>query len=244
MDVGGVTREYRRRRRPPGAHLLLLGALLMNGLLQTGRLHDDGDGGFWWGPPVFALLMVSALARILLEQYRAYTRVTTAGITARGPLRSRTWAWHEVYDIRVERAPRGSGRMAPQWLTYLYDFQGRRFLLPHLNDWQLDDPYTEVSDLSLATAPYRSLAWEPRPDVEERILVRAAQRKAWTWGAHGALAMMAVMFVVSVGLIVTGRPDHPLLLIGGVPVASGVVLGAVLQWYWASRPPHSPARQP
>jgi hypothetical protein len=243
MDMGGETREYRRRRRPPGAHLLLLGVLMMNGLLQTGRLSAEGDGGFRWAPPVFALLMAAALVRIGLEQYRAYTRVTTAGITKQGPLRARTWAWSEVYDIRVEPVPRGSGRMAPQWLTYLYDFQGRRFLLPHLDDWQLDDPYAEVAELSLAAAPQRSLAWERRPDVEERILRGAARRKAWLWGSYGAVAMMVVMIVVSLGLVLAERPDHPLLLMVGVPVASGVVLGAVLQWYWSIRPPRTGVAQ-
>ncbi|WP_181802864.1 PH domain-containing protein [Streptomyces shenzhenensis] len=242
MDEGGVEREYRKRRKRPWPHLALLGVVFVNALVHLTTDHDEGD--FRWAPPLIGLLMAMTLVRILLEQYRARTRVTSAGITAQGPVRARTWAWSEVYDIRVEHAPRGSGREAPQWLTYLYDYQGRRFLLPHLDDWQLDDPYAEVTELCLAAAPHRSLTWERRPDVEERILRGAARRKAWTWGVYGSAVMIAVMTVVSLALVMTGRADHPLLLIGGVPLACGVALGAVLQWYWDAHPPRSLARQP
>ncbi|MEU9452292.1 PH domain-containing protein [Streptomyces sp. NPDC048277] len=245
MDEGGIEREYRKRRKEPLGRLLLLGVLLVNGVVQTGRFTAGGrEGVDRWGPPVFTLLLVVTMARIALEYFRAHTRVTAAGITAQGAVRARTWTWSEVYDIRVEPVPRGSGRMAPQWLTYLYDFEGRRFLLPHLNDWQLADPYTEVADLCLAAAPHRSLTWERRPDVEERIRQGAVRRKAWQWGSYGAVAMMVLMMVVGFGLIVTERYDHPFLLIVCVPLASGAVLGAVLQWYWSIRPPRSLPRQP
>ncbi|MER6083586.1 PH domain-containing protein [Streptomyces sp. NPDC001833] len=246
MDEGGVEREYRRRRKPPVAYLIVPGLLMMNAFIQTSRVSRDGDGGgigSWWGP-VFALLMGLTIVRIALEQFRARTRVTAAGITAQGPVRARTWAWSEVYDIRVEQSPRGSGRMAPQWLTYLYDFQGRRFLLWHLNDWQLDDPYAEVAELCLAAAPLRSLTWERRPDVEELILRGAARRKAWTWGVYGGLAVFFLSFAVDLWLIVTGRPDHPFVLFVCVPLASGAALALVLDRYWSTRPPRSPARQP
>ncbi|MEU2427416.1 PH domain-containing protein [Streptomyces sp. NPDC007851] len=247
MGDDGVAREYRKRRKLPWAYLGLLGLVLGNAFVQIARFSGDrsgGGAGHRWGAPFFAVLMVAALARVALEQYRAYTRVTAAGITARGPLRVRSWAWSEVYDIRVEQAPRGSGRAAPQWLTYLYDHRGRRFLLPHLDDWQLDDPYAEVAELCLAAAPHRSLTWERRPDVEERIRRGAVRRKAWLWGVHGGVATLVVMLFATVALVITERADHPFLLIVCVPPAAGVVLGAVLQWYWGIRPPRSLARRP
>ncbi|MER7178704.1 PH domain-containing protein [Streptomyces hyaluromycini] len=244
MDEGGVEREYRRRRNPPLGQFLLLGLILLNALIQTGRLSAGPDASrFRWEPPFIVGLLVLAVARIALEQFRAYTRVTTAGITAQGPLRSRTWAWSEVYDIRVEQAPRGSGRTTPQWLTYLYDFEGRRFLLWHLNDWQLDDPYAEVAELCLAAAPHRSLTWERRPDVEERIRQGAVRRRAWTWGACGGVVVFFLAFVVDIWRVVVGRPDHPFVLMLVVPLASGVVLSAVLQWFWSTRPPRSGVAQ-
>ncbi|MEV7390924.1 PH domain-containing protein [Streptomyces sp. NPDC091215] len=247
MDEDGVEREYRKRRKLPWSYLGLLGVVLLNAGLQTTRLFGDGGGGTgpWWVPLCFGVLMLVTLVLVLLALYRAYTRVTSAGITAQGPLRSRTWAWSEVYDIRVEQARRGSRQAAgPQWITFLYDFQGRRFQLPHLNDWQLDDPYAEVAELCLAAAPYRSLTWERHPDVEERILRTALRRKAQLWGCYGALVMAGVMFVVAMALVIAGWGEHFFLLVVCVPVASGVVLSAVLQRYWAARPPRSSARQP
>jgi len=241
-DEAGVEREYRRRRKLPWKYLLLLGAVMGNALLQSARMPDGILYRAAWAALVLA--MVSTVVRIALEQFRAHTRVTAAGITKQGPVRSRTWAWQEVYDIRVQQAPRGTAGLAPQWLAYLYDFEGRRFMLPHLDDWQLDDPYAEVSELCLAAAPLRSLTWERRPQVEERILRRAVGRKAWTWAAYGALAVFIVMMVVDIGMIATEGSDHPFLLFVCVPLLSFGVLGAALQQYWSARPPRSLAQQP
>jgi hypothetical protein len=241
MHDGGVEREYRKRRKVPRTYLLLLSVVMLNALIQSGRVSD---GTQRWIPAVIVLLMVTTVVRIVLEQYRAYTHVTAAGITAQGPVRSRTWAWQEVYDIRVQPAPRGSGRMAPQWITYLYDLEGRRFQLPHLNDWQLDDPYAEVSELCLAAAPYRSLTWERRSEIEERILRRAARRKAWTWAAYGTLIVFFAMLAVDLYRVAVGLPEHMLLLLTCVPLTSLVALGAVLQWYWTTRLPPTLAQQP
>ncbi|MCD9880280.1 PH domain-containing protein [Streptomyces guryensis] len=242
-DTGGIERVYRRRRWPPGPYFVVVGVLCLNALIQVEHTLDD-PYRTGWAAWVFLALMALTVLRVALEQFRAHTRVTAAGITAQGTLRSRTWAWHEVYDIRVEHAPRGSGRTPPQWLTYLYDLEGRRFLLRHLDDWQLADPYAEVSDLCLAAAPYRSLTWERRPQVEERILRRAARRKAWTWAAYGALIMFFAMLVLDIGLVATGRPEHVFLLFVCVPLAFFGVLGAGLRWYWTNHPPRSLAQQP
>ncbi|NUP44986.1 MAG: PH domain-containing protein [Streptomyces sp.] len=233
-DTGGIERVYRRRRWPPGPYFILMGVMCLNALLQIEHNLDDPSGTGWeaW---VFLALMASIVLRVALELFRAHTRVSAAGITAQGALRSRTWAWHEVYDIRVEHAPRGAGRTPPQWLTYLYDLEGRRFLLRHIDDWQLADPYAEVSELCLAAAPYRSLTWERQPRVEERILRRAARRKAWTWAAYGALITFLVMLVLDIGLVVTGRPENEFLLFVCVPLVSFGVLGAALDRYWTTR---------
>ncbi|MFF4506476.1 PH domain-containing protein [Streptomyces sp. NPDC001401] len=247
-DTGGIDRVYRRRRKPPLQQLGLLGLLGANAFFQAGRFSDPythGDGPPGWPPLAFGLLVATTFVRVALEQLRAHTRVTTAGITVQGRLRSRSWTWGEVYDIRVERAPRGWGPQGgPQWLTYLYDFEGRRRLLWHLDDWQLADPYAEVSELCLSAAPYRSLAWEPRLQVEALILRGAARRKAWRWAVYGAIAVLVAMFVVDFWEIVNGGPDHPFLLLVCVPLASFAVLGAVLDRYWTSRPPGSLAQQP
>jgi len=238
----GIERVYRRRRKLPWRYLGLVGLVFLNAMFQAWRTWDDPYAPHW-GTWLFGLFTLVTIVRICLEQFRAHTRVTAEGVTTQGNLRSRTWAWDEVYDIRVVPAPRGSGGMAPQWPPYLYALQGRRFLLPHIDDWQLDDLHTEVSDLCLAAAPAHSLGWERRPQVEERILRRAARRKAWTWAGNGALIALFAMFVLSIGLVATGRPDNLFLLFVVVPLVSFGVFGVALQWYWSARPPRSLAGQ-
>jgi hypothetical protein len=196
-EATGVERVYRRRRRLPGRYFAAAGAIIGMALLQV---YTDDSGLRRWGSLGIGLLLVTILVMVPLNQYRAHTRVTAHGITAQWALRARTWAWREVYDIRVEHvAGNGAGTMYPEWVAYLYDFEGRRFTLPQLDNWQLDDPYAEVTDLCLAAAPYRSLDWTRRPDIEERIVRRIARRKAWTVAATLALAalIIAVVFAVN-----------------------------------------------
>ncbi|MEU2625032.1 PH domain-containing protein [Streptomyces sp. NPDC007157] len=188
-EATGVERVYRRRRRLPGRYFLAAGAAIGVALL---RVYTDDSELRRWGALGIGLLLVTVLVMVPLNQYRAHTRVTAHGVTAQWALRARTWAWREVYDIRVERVPgNGTGTTYPEWVAYLYDFQGRRFTLPQLNNWQLDDPYAEVTDLCLAAVPYRGLDWTRRPDIEEQIVRRIARGK--TWAVVAALALVALI---------------------------------------------------
>lgn len=232
-DLRGVERVYRRRRRLPWLQLVLTVVIGVNAYFQAGRLDDPyashvGPSG--WAPLTVGLLMTVGVVRIGLEQVRAYTRVTADGVTVQGRLRARSWGWQDVYDIRVEPAHRSSGSLGPRWFAYLYDNDGRRHLLWHVDDWQLDDPYAEVSEL-------RGPSWEPRPAVEGLILRGWARRRAWTRAMYGGLGVLVVMFFVDFGRVVEGRPAHSFLLLVCVPVVCFGVLGAVLQRIWTSPPP-------
>ncbi|MFD4603427.1 PH domain-containing protein [Streptomyces sp. NPDC058464] len=195
-ETTGVERVYRRRRRLPGQYFVAAAVTIGVALLQV----YTGDSGLRrWGSLAFGLMLVTVLVMVPLNQYRAHTRVTAHGITAQWALRGRTWSWQEVYDIRVERAPgRNAGTTYPEWITYLYDFEGRRFTLPQLNSWQLDDPYAEVADLCAAATPYRGLTWERRPDLEERIVRRIARGKTWTVVVALALTALIIAVVLAV----------------------------------------------
>jgi len=104
-------------------------------LMLTALLHATRDGTRW--VPVSAGLVVTlVLLRWALHLRRGRTLVGHRGISARWALTERRWGWHDVYDIRAEPVP-DAARHARKWLTYLYDNEGRRFLLPHLDDWQL-----------------------------------------------------------------------------------------------------------
>ncbi|MER5788078.1 hypothetical protein [Streptomyces sp. NPDC001980] len=196
-EATGVERLYRRRRRLPGVFFGTATAVLAVGLLEI--LGTDDSRLRRWGLLGLGLVFVGILVKVPLDHYRAYTRVTADGVTAQWAVRSRTWTWQEVYDIRVERVQgEKAGAMYPTWMTYLYDFEGRRYSLPQVTDWQLDDPVTEISVLRLDAAPHRGLRWEQRHDVEERIVRRTAQRKARIQKAVWAMALVIVAAVLVV----------------------------------------------
>ncbi|MFJ9816910.1 PH domain-containing protein [Streptomyces sp. NPDC101151] len=193
MYESGLAREYRRRRKWPRQAALLSALIVGNAVFQTVRSQDVMP--HWW-MPAFSLTLLAGVGWRALYELRAHTLVSADGITQRGAVRARSWAWPDIYDIRIEAT--GNGSTAPRRPAYLYDFDGRRHLLPHLNDWQLDDPYAEVADLR--TAAWRhGMACLPRPEVEQRILRRAGQRKVWTWvSVLGVVAVLSAGFVIMV----------------------------------------------
>ncbi|MQY38238.1 hypothetical protein SRB17_62480 [Streptomyces sp. RB17] len=169
-----------------------------------------------------------------LSEWRARTVVTARGITRQGPLRARTWAWSAVYDIRVEHT--GSGRLnaQPRWPAYLYDSEGRRFLLPQINEWQLDDPYAEVA--ALREAAWRlGMPYGQRAETEVRILRQSGRRRGWQWASVAAVVVFAVMIVVALAEDIAGRPANLFVLLLVVPLAAFGLLGLLLGRYCAAR---------
>ena len=129
----GIEREYRGRRVIRATYVTLAVAVMLVGLKAMDFATSPGPTRW----DVLVLVVWPVLAgRVALDQWRARTTVTAAGITVRGPLRTRTWAWADVYGIRVENNRRGS----PHWPAYLYVDHGRRVRLPHFDELQLADP--------------------------------------------------------------------------------------------------------
>lgn len=202
MAGAGIEREYRKCRKMPSGLGLGVGFLVFSGLFHLPHGHSVPR----WVPVLFAAFYVLALARFALYMRRGRTLVGQHGVTARRALTECTRAWPDIYDIRAEHIPKAASH-ARKWLTYLYDTDGRRFLLPHLDDWQLDDPRAEVAGLREAAARYRGMAWERRPEVEARIRRRAGHRKAWERAVTGAVIVFGCMFLLWVVLLFT--MDHP-----------------------------------
>ncbi|MFE9450470.1 PH domain-containing protein [Streptomyces sp. NPDC006739] len=237
--AGGLLREYRRERGWPRRSVVLMVVIVGNAVLQTVRTHDDMP--FWWAPVVVGSVLVVGVRRGLYE-WRARTWVTTGGISRRGAVRSRAWAWSDIYDVRVEENPVSDPfNGAPRRPAFLYDREGRRFLLPHLDEWQLPDPCAEVAALRGA-ARQHGMAAERRPEVEERILRRAGRRKGWQWAGVGAALVLGAMIVATVAEAALGAPAHLFLLLLVVPLAAFGVLGALLSRYWAARALRLPPR--
>ncbi|KFG06094.1 MULTISPECIES: PH domain-containing protein [Streptomyces] len=207
----GIEREYRKRRRVPPAFLTTLVAAT---LIIASALHAMAT----LGPSGWNVLAVAAWAatvsRVVLEQWRARTSVTVDGITVRGPLRTRFWAWPDIYGIRVEDNKGG----VPRWSGYLYAVDGRRARLPHLDEYQLADPIAEVADLYATALRLGLTSAEERPEAEARIERGARRRTAARRAVIASLVLAAVMLVVDLGTAFTDRPPHTLLLVGGVPL--------------------------
>ncbi|MGW1027628.1 hypothetical protein ACWD4J_28680 [Streptomyces sp. NPDC002577] len=235
--------EYRKRRKNPKSWLIWIGIMGANFVIQISRIEPTGP----WMAFVLScvLLVVAAYARLVLFIRRGCTLVGPDGITARGAVFERKQFWHDIYDIRVEPAARGGGPWAPQWITYLYGMDGRRFHLPYIDDRQLETTFhSEVEAIRTAGADCRGMPWDRRPEVEARIRRRAGHRKAWERAWIGALVVFSCMFVLFLALLFTTqvRPEPQLLL--WIPLASFVVLAALLNWRWESQVPRSLREDP
>ncbi|MFD4558544.1 hypothetical protein ACFWP5_30230 [Streptomyces sp. NPDC058469] len=190
----GIEREYGRRRTfsVPWWQLALnvfIGGILIlqataNPYVSSRRRYE------------IALLVV-VLVRIVLDllyRRRGRTIVGAQGITGREALRTADRTWHDVYDIRAELNPNGPFENA-EWTTFAYGSDGRRMRLPYFDDWQLPDFHAELADLRAASAQHRGMAWELRPEVEDRIRRRTRDRKVWGVVCIAAVVALFAAFV-------------------------------------------------
>ncbi|WP_460068608.1 PH domain-containing protein [Streptomyces sp. YKOK-I1] len=209
----GIEREYRRRRAVPVVYLSLVAVTVVVGVNVLRMTTLPGTTGGW--DLVAPALWVVVGGRVALEHWRARTSVTAEGVTARGPLRTRTRAWSEIYGIRVEGGKRGG---SPRWPAYLYDVEGRRIRLFQLDEQQVGDPVGEVADLSATAVRLGFLAPQTRPELEELIARRARRRTAFQRAVVGCLIVVVAAFVVFTWLVFTDRPTHTFLLLLGLPL--------------------------
>ncbi|MFF7976564.1 PH domain-containing protein [Streptomyces sp. NPDC007905] len=212
--------------------VLTLGLLGLDGVF---RMTQHNSLSPWLPVAVFAFYAV-LLARTVLYLRRARTLVGARGVTARRALTERSRAWHDIYDIRAEPVPNALAA-ARKWITFLYDTDGRRFVLPHLDDWQLDDPPAEVAALREAAARHRGMAWERRPEVEARIRRRAGHRKAWERAFTGGIIAFGCGFLLWVALVIITSHPPTLLLFLWMPLGSFAALAGLLHWRWSPRSP-------
>jgi hypothetical protein len=190
-DGRGVEREYRRGRKASRGRIVALWIVMGNCVLQLSR--PDGI------PLPYKLLGLALIALLsvwgFLAVRRGLTSVGADGIAVRGAFRVRKRAWHDIYDLRVE--PRNNKNADAHLSTWLYDNDGRRLLLPNVDDWQLPDVRAEVEELRTSAAQHRGMAWELRPEVEDRIGLRAVHRKAREPAVTGAL----LVFFAAIGYV-------------------------------------------
>jgi hypothetical protein len=178
-DGTAIEREYRRRRPLSVAWWQVGVDVLVYGTIVVRATMDPYPAQRWFTVVLLVLMAVSLVLRLLYWE-RGRTIVGPEGITAREAVRTVTRSWCDIYDIRAELNARGVE--SAEWTTYVYDGEGRRTRLPYFDDWHRPDFHTELADLRAESAQHRGMAWELRPEVEDRIRVRARHRKFWGAG--------------------------------------------------------------
>lgn len=187
-DVRGIEREYGRRRTLSVSWWQIAITVVIGGNIVLQVTTNPYASRHWYEITLVVVVLARVVAAALYRQ-RGRTLVGAEGITARDAVRTNTRIWHDVYDIRAELNPNGRFEKA-QWKTYVYDNDGRQTRLPYFDDWQLPDFHAELADLRAVSARHRGMAWELRPETEDRIRRRARNGKVW-----GAVCIAAVIAV-------------------------------------------------
>ena len=161
--------------------------------------------------PLTALIAVAAVALAGLGPAYVVRSATVTGpccLTIRGLWRARRFAWQDIQGIRIEAGPRVRGsRPAPRAVAVVYDRQGRRRTLPHLNRAALTGRglslQTEVAHLRDLWQQFRGEHWAPA--VTAGIDGRARHvTPSWTFGFLWAIAATIAAATLAIVGVATG----------------------------------------
>jgi len=233
-DGRGIEREYRRWRKASRARIVIIWVVMGNCLLQLTRPDHIPVRYKALGLVVIAALLVWSV----LATRRGLTSVGADGVTVRGAFRVRGRAWHDIYDLRVEERPK-QARTDFRWWTWLYDNDGRRLLLPNVDDWQLPDLWAEIDELRALAAAHHGKVWETRPEVEARIRLRAGRRKAQERAITWALLAFFAGGICLIWEVATGGEPHPFLLLLCAPLAAYALLLPLFRRLASRAPAHA-----
>ncbi|WP_329316210.1 PH domain-containing protein [Streptomyces sp. NBC_01262] len=216
MSEGVFAREYRLRKWPPPNRFLIVPFLVLIAIQ-----HATSPMPLTVADVAVSVILPVCVVYLVLREVRGRTLLGPDGITVKGALRVRRIAWADIHDIRPEPVKKG-----PPWVVRVYDRAGRRFVLPHVNDEQVDDP-AEVEAIIDAWKARRGPDWAPLPGTEAAIRLEAARRKAWMWAGIVGIVVMVCTFVVSIGLVFKDV-DVPSYMMFVLPAAVFGVTGAAL----------------
>ncbi|MEU1519440.1 PH domain-containing protein [Streptomyces sp. NPDC005811] len=126
---------------------------------------------------------------------RCSTAADIKAIHVRGIARWRRLAWEDIQDIRAEANP-GAGMQsgAPGVLVYAYDRDGRKVLLPFLDDQHVNVE-RELGVLLGAWEELRGEDWAPSPEAAVVIDRRNARQRA-VWAGLSAVMIAFIPLVV------------------------------------------------
>ena len=167
---------------------------------------------------------LGSLAALVAWARVAATIADLDGVTVRGLLRSRTFAWPDIQAIQIEQNPGGyADDRGPKKIAVLYDSAGRRVPLPHVNEKNLESFAAEVDVMRAAWEHLRGPHWAPIAGVQQKAGKRV--RYTFTSVVTGVFAAMlavpvaAVIFVVGLFAHASALPSplswpfHPISIL-------------------------------
>ncbi|MFD5813648.1 PH domain-containing protein [Streptomyces sp. NPDC127038] len=178
-----LPREYRMSRSRMVTVLTVL--VTANLGLAKGLLELDGLPTSFTYP--FLVAWAGLMGWIFYTTLRSSTTADLEAIHVHGVFKQRRLAWEDIQDIRAEGNPVAARREhAPKVLVYAYGRDGRRMLLPFLDNLHVNVG-REVGALLEAWEELRGDDWAPSPEAAVRIDRRDTLRRALLSGVSTAL---------------------------------------------------------
>jgi hypothetical protein len=180
--------------------------LLLVGLTFAGAAAEIATVGGMPGRLKLAVIvcLTALLVPLLAWSRRSATVISREGVTVKGLKRERRTAWRDIQGIEIEPGPGSHPRM----LAVMYDRQGHRTALPHLDDRNVASLEDEVLALCAQWKRLRGGDWQPVQRVvtaQGFFLDLASAVMAGLLAALAAIMWSAGVFVV---LLFLGVPQE------------------------------------
>jgi hypothetical protein len=199
--------------------------VIVTGTVSVVKALLDADGL----PTSFTYPFLVAWAALMGWLFHTTLRCSTTAdleaIRVHGVFGQRRLAWEDIQDIRAEGNPAAARKdTAPDVLVYAYGRDGRRMLLPFLDNLHVDVGH-EVGALLEAWAELRGPDRAPSLEAAVRIDRRDARRGAMLAGLSAAMLAFVPLTVLMLMPLFVDLPGwlesvlQPLAVIGvGLPL--------------------------
>ncbi|WP_407838606.1 PH domain-containing protein [Streptomyces sp. DSM 116496] len=161
MDQRTLPREYRTRAGSGAGAFVGMGLVWVWGCYQSATADRLPP---WWrlGLPVLTALFIAFVA---YTRPRRFTALDERGIAVRNLLRVRRVEWAELHDIRAEAWPEKARAIpgTPRVRAYAYLRDGKRIVLPCVDDREVEAVRTEVALIRSVWTALRGPGWHPDP---------------------------------------------------------------------------------
>lgn len=165
MGYEGLPREYRLKRSRMRLFLWVITAGTVSVALAL-LSADDLPTSFTYP---FLVAWVALMGWLFYATLRCSTTADLKAVHVRAMVRRRRLAWEDIQDIRGELNPGAAlHEHAPDVLVYAFGRDGKKVLLPFLDDLHVNVE-REVAVLLEAWEELRGEDWAPVPEAAARI---------------------------------------------------------------------------